>query len=813
MFQNINEDTININNENTRDNKQGVNIFANVFAKNNIVLYVVSFMLSMVGLTGEFSIFSVSMLGACFASSVPALGIVLVSLIGNLIKYGVGGALGYFLTALIMVVTLFLIKPVYNEQERNEKIKIGKNVFISTLLLQIIKLAISTFTIYDMLSGVAVSIIALVFYKIFVNAIVVLQDFNKRSAFSIEEVIGASLLLAISVGAFGDLNIFGFGIRNILSILIVMILGWKNGVLVGTTSGVTIGVTLGIITGSEPIMIAAYAISGMIAGILNRFGKLGVIIGFALGNVILAYVSNGYTIELIHFKEILIASIGLLAVPKTLHIDLEEFIGNSKFLPVVPNRALNKSKEVAENLNNVSEAIQEMATAYKKYEPRTFEENTHRNANKQIFIAELLNNLEPYRENMLYDDIANVDGKIIDKIFSILLDKQQIEKEDLLKTFAECNSYIIESNDNNVSKLLEKNINEIVRTINMSYRISKSDFIWRKKVEQNNANMEKQLNGVSKAIQNMAKDIQKELELEEKYEKENKEIIEILKQKDINIEDISISKEDRYIVDIYLNEILETIKINTIEKVLTKVLKENIVLNDEVSVGKKLSFISDDKYVMAIGSGETIKNKSKVSGDSILNIRLKDGKYLVAISDGMGSGQEAKKSSTQALRMLENLLLSGFDKNTSLELINTSLINQNSEVFSTLDIAIIDLYKGTIEFIKSGACPTYIKNKKKVQIIKSNTLPAGIIDVNDVQTFDKDISTGDIMLMCSDGILDSNVEYKNKELWIKYLLEDIETNNTQKIADLILSEAIDNNYGVPKDDMSIVVCKFMKKEN
>ena len=34
-----------------------------------------------------------------------------------------------------------------------------------------------------------------------------------------------------------------------------------------------------------------------------------------------------------------------------------------------------------------------------------------------------------------------------------------------------------------------------------------------------------------------------------------------------------------------------------------------------------------------------------------------------------------------------------------------------------------------------------------------------------------------------------------------------------KDADLILSEAIDNNYGVPKDDMSIVVCKFMKKEN
>jgi hypothetical protein len=43
-------------------------------------------MLSMVGLGGEFSVFSISMLGACIASSVPLLGIVVVSLIGNLIK-------------------------------------------------------------------------------------------------------------------------------------------------------------------------------------------------------------------------------------------------------------------------------------------------------------------------------------------------------------------------------------------------------------------------------------------------------------------------------------------------------------------------------------------------------------------------------------------------------------------------------------------------------------------------------------------------------------------------------------------------------
>ena len=811
MFQNINEDTIDLDNKNTRGDKNKINMFSNVFTKNNIALYLVSFMLSFISLNGEFSIFSISMLGACLASSVPILGIILVSLIGSFIKYGPGGLLGYFLTSLVMIVTLFILKPRYNEQERNEKIKLGKNVFISVLLIQVIQFAITGFTLYDVLSSITISIIALVFYKIFVNSIVVVQEFYKKRAFSIEELIGASLLIAIAVGGLGDLSIFGFVIRNILSILIVMILGWKNGILVGTTSGVTIGVTLGVITGSEPIMIAAYAISGMIAGILNRFGKIGVVVGFALGNVVLAYVSNGYTVELIHFKEILIASIGLLAVPKTLHIDLEEFIGNSKFLPVVPSRALNKSKEMAENLNNVSEAIEEIATTYKETETKEISEDINRNANKQIFIAELLNNLEPYRENMLYDDIADVNGKIIDEIFTLLLDKQEINSEDLLKIFARCNSYIVGFDDKEISKYLAENISQMVRSINLSYKVSKSDFIWRKKVAENKKNMRKQLDGVSKAIKGIAKDLAKDVELEKEYDTQKTKIIELLKQKEIDIGDITIKKENRFMIEIYVKEILETSKIELIEKILTQIFKEKIVLNDEAVVGRKLSFLSDDKYVMAIGKSEVTKSKSEISGDSTLNIRLKDGKYLIAISDGMGSGKKARKSSTQALKLLENMLLSGFDKDISLDLINTSLINQNSEIFATLDIAIVDLYKGNIEFIKSGACPTYIKNKKKVQVIKSNSLPTGIVEGNNIQTFDKDINSGDIILMCSDGILDSNIEYKNKELWIKYMLEDIETNNTQKISDLIINEAIDNNFGVAKDDMSIIVCKFMKK--
>ena len=61
MFQNINEDTVDYDSKITSENKSKVNIFANVFTKDNIVLYLISFMLSFVGLGGEFSIFSIKL--------------------------------------------------------------------------------------------------------------------------------------------------------------------------------------------------------------------------------------------------------------------------------------------------------------------------------------------------------------------------------------------------------------------------------------------------------------------------------------------------------------------------------------------------------------------------------------------------------------------------------------------------------------------------------------------------------------------------------------------------------------------------------
>lgn len=178
----------------------------------------------------------------------------------------------------------------------------------------------------------------------------------------------------------------------------------------------------------------------------------------------------------------------------------------------------------------------------------------------------------------------------------------------------------------------------------------------------------------------------------------------------------------------------------------------------------------------------------------------------------MGSGEEARKNSKIAISMLERLLSSGFENETSINLINSAILNSNNnDNYATLDISILDLYAGKIEFLKNGACPTYIKKNRNVSIIKSTSLPTGIMNNINIDTYDKDLEDGDIIVMCSDGILDSNIEYANRDLWLKYLLEDIQTDSAEKIADIILREAIDNCVGKAKDDMSVIVMKVIKK--
>ncbi len=832
MFQNIAKDFEENQNsyEDVELNKKTKikEVLKKCFTKKMVILYVLSFLLSFVsfGINKDLAPFGIAIIAAILSNCIPIGIISILVAIGTSISFGGQATLNLLLTLLLVFVSILMRSPKY-EGENNEKRKLGLRLFISSLIVQVVGLFFREIMVYDLIFSFIYSISAYIFYKIFVNSVGVVTNIGEKRAYSIEEVIGASLMVAISICAIGNVNVFGYSIKNILCILIVLIMGWKNGILVGATAGVTIGSVVGIIGGGETVMIATYAISGMIAGIFNRLGKIGVVIGFILGNILLSYASNGNTSYIIAIQEILIASLGLLAVPKSIKIDIEDLYGNTKLLSDGSGRELEESKEeTIYRLNNMSETIFEMAKTYKEAAATIIDEEELKKQeedNFTIFEKELENDIEGMEENILFDDIYNPEDNLLEDIFSILLEKEKITRRDLLDTLASHNNYIIGYDKEYINDNIEKDIEQIVKIINYSYKVSKLNFIWKKKLDENKKAVSNQLEEVSKAIGALANEMEKE-EDEDPFEKEKQEIKLLMQEKEIELQNIVIKEEpsQRKKITLYTKPCENVEKpmcdVKKMEKILSKVCNENMVLQKQ-ECGLRLNnsncsytYLAEDKQSLQIGIAKTTKSGSSMSGDTSIQTKLDDGKYLMALSDGMGSGKVAQKASKTAIIMLEKLLSSGFDKDSSLRLINSTLNAIGEEdMYATLDIAVFDLYAKNLEFIKNGACPTYVKNGRNVQVLKSLSLPTGILNDIDLIVYDKDLQEGDILVMCSDGILESSEEYTNKELWLKFLLEEIETDDVQKIADIILQEAIDNNYGNAKDDMTVMVARVKNK--
>ena len=789
------------------------NIFnsSSVFENINIrliILYIISFFISMVGFNDELNPFAVSMLGAFCSLNIPVGILVLLCAIGTYLKFGLVSMIIYVMTAIIFISTIMVAKPKkFVGTDENEKMRLAKYLIISAVITQGLKLCVTDMLVYNVLQSILYVGAVYIFYKIFVNSIGVIKNYGVKKVFSTEELIGTSLLLSIAIAALGDINIYGISICNVLCIFIIMVMGWKSGMLVGATLGVVEGVTIGLIFSSEPILIAIYAFSGLLAGLLSKFGKIGVIIGFILGNIILTYVSNGNTVAIIHLREIFIASLGLILMPKKLELKLNDIMGDRQLFQYNKERLLEESKDTIDKLNSFSNTLNEIAKSYNDEESNEIHEKLEKE-NLKAFIDEVLINIESAKDNLIYEDIVNIKNNILKDIYLELCKKDELDIYDLVKIFEKNNNYIIGLEEN--SKL-KNDMEVILKVINYTYQISKMNFIWKQKIIQNRKSVSNELNGVSKVINTIAEDIDKKFD--KKYDDIETEIRLILKTRNIKLKNIKIKKEKnkKYNIYLYLSNNDSDNK-TLIEKILSDTLKQEIKYEKTKEIDKKnimQKFSTKDKYMLQMGMSKITKSNNKISGDSYIKSKLEDGKYLVAVSDGMGSGKEAKKSSELALKMLEKLLEEGFDKDASINLINTTInLNNNEEIFATLDIAILDLFEGNIECIKNAACPTFIKSGKEVSEINSVGLPAGILENIDFVVYEKDIKENDIIIMCSDGLLDSKLDDNN---WLKKVLENMETTNVQRIADILISEAKDNSMGIAKDDMTVLVLRIVKK--
>lgn len=109
MFQNLAEDIELESNEVKVNNKK--EIIKDVFSIQNIIIYIISFLVSTVSIKDGISPFAMAFFVAACSSTIPA-GVVLVTTsIGVVISLGAGEFLTYFLTILVFFLSIVFFKP------------------------------------------------------------------------------------------------------------------------------------------------------------------------------------------------------------------------------------------------------------------------------------------------------------------------------------------------------------------------------------------------------------------------------------------------------------------------------------------------------------------------------------------------------------------------------------------------------------------------------------------------------------------------------------------------------------------------------
>jgi stage II sporulation protein E len=359
---------------------------------------------------------------------------------------------------------------------------------------------------------------------------------------------------------------------------------------------------------------------------------------------------------------------------------------------------------------------------------------------------------------------------------------------------------------------------EFVKQINNIYELFKVDMVWKNKVGESRGLISQQLDGLSKVISSLASEINTDIKFKREFEDD---LLLELDMAGIKVKDVIIyeNKWEKLEVNIFHKECKGKNRcIDIIEKKASEVLgkkmikdKTECVYNHKTNICN-LKLVEEEVLSITTGVARMSKYEGQVCGDNYTFMNTGDGKYVLALSDGMGAGQKAFNQSNAAISLLEQFIETGFDKDTAIKLINSILVLKSDEdSFATIDLTAVDLYDGKVEFVKIGAVPTFIKKEEKVEVVKAVSLPAGILSNIETELICKKVENGDFIIMMSDGVIDSFLKEEEGEQALVNYIDNIKTINPQGIADSILNKALSNCGKRPLDDMTVMVAKIWNR--
>lgn len=315
-----------------------------------------------------------------------------------------------------------------------------------------------------------------------------------------------------------------------------------------------------------------------------------------------------------------------------------------------------------------------------------------------------------------------------------------------------------------------------------------------------------QLNGVSNTIKKYVVDISTKKELSYynlmliKRRLENYgysvtyfEVVKIFED-DFNVK-IGITSSSLDLIENTLKLISENILERPVSIILDKIERGNIYVN----------LVPKIKIDITYGYGALSSEGEDICGDNYLIKEINNGRFISAISDGMGKGYRAFYESDMTLKLVEDIIKLNVSTGTALEILNSYyLVQEYLEEYATLDFLEINRYTETANFYKMGGATSYIfKADGQVEKIFNKSLPFGLDD--EIETTSYQLSHGDLILMSSDGIFENIID----ETSLQEYIESIKNLPPQKIVYELLNYTINNKIKT-KDDMSIIALKIAK---
>ena len=752
----------------------------------NILFMVFALLLSTKTLIGDFRPFNYVLLAVASAFEVPLILVLIASVAGL--------AIGGYSSATVMLLIFFLlynlITAIVNIEGINRKYTVFIKFMASIAILQIVSTFITGDLFTQLFSVLSTIVLPGIIYLIVVTGMNVILNIKNGFVYTKEESIAMILTIAILLSSLGSVSVLGFKIVEILALILILIYGWGNGAILGATAGLIIGLSYTCLCDVSMSFVVAIAFSGFISGLLRRFGKIPVIIAFVAGNVYISYYATGMSQINIVICEALIASIVLFLMPKYIERKLDNLFDLTRGLETFKNNLLNPTKEAKEKIGAVSEVFSSLADITVERTKET-EEETIEVIKK--YILSYVNNTCFACENI----------------------NECIEKENLDMT-AEYLADRLESGEPIEPEMLKFNCKDSKIIINNLYDIYNSMKLMRvlkQKEIENNKKISNQYKEVSKLLNNISENIKEGSLVKDEAQKKLRNE---LKFYGYNVYEDDFKRDKETIEYTFITDILTNIdkQKKQIVELCSNILEQNmcikLILNISKTEKSKIKIVSTPKYNIKSEIISYTKTGENISGDSYLQLELQDLRQLSVISDGVGSGENASRSSSTVINMLERLLSGGFDEDKAIEIINSVIkLKGEDDLFATLDAAIINEKDAQCYFIKLGAAPTYLIEKGKVVTITSTNIPVGLVDSSDYIPICKKLDYGDFVIQLSDGVIPDTIDPNNN--YIKNFLSTCDITKSAKVIAQELKEVINiNNDGVYDDDITVIVNKMEK---